>query len=696
MLRSIILLLCCLVLVVPLFSEEFPIATGNYSQTYPEIAFDGENYYVVFVDKRTGSSFYGFYGKKVAPDGDLVPGEIELVPAHNAISFMHHIARGDDQYLFAWSRQRDPYNYTRDTYARRLDGQGQPVGTSFRISIGNTASASFIRIAYDGDNYLVIWQEGMPTQGSHIRGQFITPEGNLLGQNFSIRPDDLGNDVAQIYPDIVFDGTNYFVVWDDGRTGSRCVYGQFISPEGDFVGENIVISTEPVDQMLVQVAYNGTHFLVIWADGRHSSNDKSVYGQLLDTEGNLVGDHIPISIMYDNIEKSWPSLASNGNQFLVAWREDLYSGYPSSNLNPEKDVIFSSAGIEDYSRQYLWYDVYGRLINPDGSYATDEFVICDEVFHQDEQNVSSDMQDFLVAWEDSRNQNQYYDIYGLIIEGEPAPEYYPPQNPAAELVNINEIYLSWDEPLPSDLIPDAYRIYEDEELLAIIEDPEILHYQTEGRDAGLYSFYITAIYEDIFESEPSEVVEITVSLPPPEDFSAELIDMSVFCSWQPPVPERELTGYILYHNDSVLAELTETEYIHQNPIMGLNTYYVTAVYDELYESVSSDTVDIYITGLTDDDLIPVSATLHQNYPNPFNPLTTIYYTLTKQQLVEISIFDLRGREVRTLLSEIREPGEHSIVWDARNDQGLELSSGIYFYRMKTDEFQATRKMLLLK
>jgi len=695
MLRNTLLIISCLILTVSLFSEEFPIATGSYSQTYPEITFDGEDYFVVFVDKRIGSSYYGFYGKKVTPEGDLVPGEIELVPAHNAMSFMHHIARGDDQYLFAWSRQRDPYNYTRDTYARRLDGSGQPIGTSFRISIGNTASASFIRIGYDGENYLVIWQEGMPTQGAQIRGQFVSPTGSMVGQNFSIRPDDLPADVAQIYPDIVFDGTNYFVVWDDSRTGSRCVYGQFISPDGDFVGDNIVISTEPVDQMLVQTAFNGTHFLVIWADGRHSSNDKSVYGQLLDLDGNLVGEHIPISIVYDNIEKSWPSLASNGNQFLVAWRQDLYSGYPSYQLSPEQELINTSAGIEVSSRQYLWYDVYGRMINPDGSFATDEFVICDELFHQDEQSVASDMENFLVAWEDSRNQNQYYDIYGLIVEGETAPEFYPPQNPAAELSNINEIYISWEEPLPSDFTPQAYRIYENEELIAI-GDPEILHYTTEGRDNGLYSYYITAIYEDIFESEPSETVEITVTLLPPDDFLAELEDEFIFCSWQPPVQVRGLSGYKLYRNDTLLIELTETQYLDEAPEIGLNSYFVTALYDDLYESIASDTVDVWTTDVTDTDLLPAATALHQNFPNPFNPETTLYYTLSEQTLVEIAIFDLKGRVVRKLLSEIHEPGEHSLVWDGRNDQDRELPSGIYFSHMRTESFQATRKMLLLK
>ncbi|MBW6515458.1 MAG: T9SS type A sorting domain-containing protein [Candidatus Cloacimonetes bacterium] len=681
-----------------LWAEEFPIATGTYSQTYPQIVFDEENYYVVFVDKRGGASSYGFYGKFVTPEGDVLAGETEVVPAHNAMSFMHHLAWGDDQYLFVWSRQRGPYNYTRDTYARRLNESGQPLGASFPVSIGNTLSASFIRTAYDGENYLVIWQEGMPTQEAHIRAQFVSSTGTLIGQNFSIRPPDLPANTAQIYPDIVFDGTKYFVDWDDSRTGSRCIYAQFVSPAGDMVGDNIIITTEVANQFLVQTAFNGTHFLVVWADSRDNPNNKSIYGQLVDTSGNLVGDHIPISIVVGNMERSWPDIGSNGSQFLVTWQQDFYRSSSRSFENREREEIHIAAGVDVSDRQQLWYDVYGRVINANGSFATDEIPICTAIYHQDEPAVASDMQDFLVAWEDSRNQNQYYDIYGMIIEGEIVAEYHPPHNLTADIININEIYLTWEEPLPSTMQVIGYNIYENDLLLTEIEDLALLYYQTTGRDNGVYQYHVTAIYEDEIESDPSNLIEIEIVLLPPLNLEAE-VDTSYYIInlwWLPPTTLRELTAYRLYRNGELLIETVELFFVDTEPPLGMNDYYVIALYDDLYESEPSNVVSAGYTNITDTVNTPLVTSLNQNIPNPFNPETIIKFTVSEPTHVKLIIYNLKGQKLKTLLDEFIAAGEYQYFWNGLDEQRREMPSGIYLYQLITEKEIITRKMIMLK
>ena len=84
-------------------------------------------------------------------------------------------------------------------------------------------------------------------------------------------------------------------------------------------------------------------------------------------------------------------------------------------------------------------------------------------------------------------------------------------------------------------------------------------------------------------------------------------------------------------------------------------------------------------------------TLYQNYPNPFNPSTTINYQISEPGLVTIKVFDILGREVKTLVNENKSAGSYSIRFDGSN-----LASGIYFYRINVNEFVNTRKMLLLK
>jgi hypothetical protein len=97
------------------------------------------------------------------------------------------------------------------------------------------------------------------------------------------------------------------------------------------------------------------------------------------------------------------------------------------------------------------------------------------------------------------------------------------------------------------------------------------------------------------------------------------------------------------------------------------------------------------TGVDDVSGIPLTYTLSQNYPNPFNPTTTIEYQLPKQAFVKLKIFDLLGREVTTLMNERNAAGKHSVRFDA-----LSLTSGVYFYKLETDDFIQTRKLLLLK
>jgi hypothetical protein len=96
-------------------------------------------------------------------------------------------------------------------------------------------------------------------------------------------------------------------------------------------------------------------------------------------------------------------------------------------------------------------------------------------------------------------------------------------------------------------------------------------------------------------------------------------------------------------------------------------------------------------GIEADDYLPDSYTLLQNYPNPFNSRTTISYDLPRTSLVTIDIYDMLGRKMTTLLSSSQQAGTHSVVWDAR-----EVSSGIYFYKLKANEFSEIKRMILLK
>ena len=94
---------------------------------------------------------------------------------------------------------------------------------------------------------------------------------------------------------------------------------------------------------------------------------------------------------------------------------------------------------------------------------------------------------------------------------------------------------------------------------------------------------------------------------------------------------------------------------------------------------------------------PAAFSLASNYPNPFNPATTIRYALPQAADVRLTVYNVVGQAVRTLVAEHQSAGRYLVAWDATNDNGHSLSAGIYFYRLQAgDEFHAVKKMLLLK
>ena len=105
-----------------------------------------------------------------------------------------------------------------------------------------------------------------------------------------------------------------------------------------------------------------------------------------------------------------------------------------------------------------------------------------------------------------------------------------------------------------------------------------------------------------------------------------------------------------------------------------------------------------VTGIDDglSEALPKHFVLEQNYPNPFNPATAIRYSLPVASDVTLTIYDLVGRKVLTLVKTVQLPGEHEAVWEGKNAAGAEVSSGIYIYQLRASDFIERRKMLLIR
>jgi hypothetical protein len=132
-----------------------------------------------------------------------------------------------------------------------------------------------------------------------------------------------------------------------------------------------------------------------------------------------------------------------------------------------------------------------------------------------------------------------------------------------------------------------------------------------------------------------------------------------------------------------------------------------SIFDSMY-FMAIDDVEVYYSSFVDDtdiEILPIVTRLIGNFPNPFNPETIIRYQVAnnksqisdiRNQLVNITIYNIRGQRVRTLVNDYHQPGEHSVIWNGRDDHGNQVSSGVYFYRMTAGEVVQTRRMLLMK
>ena len=129
--------------------------------------------------------------------------------------------------------------------------------------------------------------------------------------------------------------------------------------------------------------------------------------------------------------------------------------------------------------------------------------------------------------------------------------------------------------------------------------------------------------------------------------------------------------------------------------IGAYEYWITAVDLSGLESESSGIVSAVLSS-EDEVGMPTEFALKQNYPNPFNPSTQIQYALPSETRVVISIYDITGRKVRTLVNEVQSAGYRTVMWNATNDIGRAVSAGMYIYSIQAEDFIQNRKMVLMK
>lgn len=167
-------------------------------------------------------------------------------------------------------------------------------------------------------------------------------------------------------------------------------------------------------------------------------------------------------------------------------------------------------------------------------------------------------------------------------------------------------------------------------------------------------------------------------------------------------PYRQSFKIIDITTNTVLFERNNAAYSYSVPSIWDvdNDGILEAVFSRYdYPSLTNYTLEAYNTGVptsVGSEVPVIRFELEQNYPNPFNPATTIEYNLNSSENVQLNIYDIKGERIKTLVNDFQSAGNYKVQWDGTNSQGSKLSSGVYFYSIKTGSNVSTKKMILLR
>lgn len=796
----------------------FAISTASYMQHWPAIAYDGTNYVVVWEDKRDGASL-DIYASRVSPSGSVIdPGGVAISSAQDE-QYYPAIAFNGTGYFVVWDDHRAVEEW--DTFGTRLTtsaGVLDPAGIMISSILNEQ---EWPGIAFDGTNFLVVWYDTW-TGTCDIYGARVDTSGNVLdpsGIIISAAPGD------QALPEVAFDGTNFMVIWEDFRNGTDWdIYGARVSPAGIVLDPSgIPISTATSHQWSPSLGFDGTNFLVAWGDARSTGEEAyaDIYGARVSKTG-IVLDPSGFAISLASGMQQRTAIAFDGTNFMLVW-QDTRSGVasqiygarvtPSATVLDPDGIQVSAAAPEEYlpdigfdGTNYfaVWeenrngtynFDIYGARLSTSGVVLDPNGIaISTAPYHQLYPSLVFDGTLYLVAWQDLRS-GVYYDIYaarvktsGSVLDPAGVPISIGEEHqlyPATGTSGPGSLFIAYSAVVPTSGVCSARRIVGNI-WGGITTEPQCIGYWafdegggTIATDSALANNGIVydAAWVDGIKGKALSFDGVISYVRIPDIFAYNLTDELSVEAWIRMTPSQtSLMPNIFdkshraeveppYYSGYALCGSVDEDYsigftacngtscLESNSVVPLNDgtwhfiagtfssrdsaicFYLNGKlttqqefrgqlgvnygdvflgrwwYGGKYFSGIIDEVKIYPVALTEeeiaqhftetytgvnDDLTTPKAPaervfLAQNSPNPFNPVTVLSFYLAEDAHIKLSIFDIGGKEVSVLRHGPASSGWHTVSWEAAG-----LSSGVYFVRLDAGEAVRVRKAVLLK
>lgn len=374
--------------------SEFMIDTKRFYgaspglQFYPEVVFDGMNYFVVWDQAvlMPGDISYtsdGIYGARINQNGMVL--DSVNIPIAIGNYRWPDVSFDSTNYLVIWEKDSAVYGSRITTEGIILDPNG--------IRISHSEGYWFPVVAFNGTNYLIVWKG----RTGGLYGVRISPLFEIL-------------DTADIFicaapavikPAICSDGRDYFVVWSGDYTP---INGIKINNQG--IPSSPIIISPDNNNKNPSVNFDGTNYLVVWEKFIDNNWGTDIYGRRVSAEG-IVIDPADKQISHLNTCEWRPEICFNGTRYLIVYYINIKQ---TSN--------------------YSAYDIYGSFVTPDFT-VTAPFAICTVLEDQSEPVITSNNDEYYVVWQDERSGPNEIDIYGSRVSAsgnilDPGVLFYPP------------------------------------------------------------------------------------------------------------------------------------------------------------------------------------------------------------------------------------------------------------------------------
>jgi hypothetical protein len=409
-----------------------PISNAIYDQVNPQLSFDGTNYFVAWEDDR--GSDLDIYGTRVDTAGTVLdPNGFKICPISVAEERLPSVVFDGTNYFVAWT----DYRIDGDIYGARVDTAGTVLdSTGILMSMGVNSQTN-PKVASDGINYFVVWEDN--SGGGDILGARVSPGGVVLDSTVIPISTSTGQ---QLSPYVIFGDSDYFVVWQDYRFGNADIFGARVRTDGVVLDSSgILISAATDDQTSPKVIFGGNQYFVFWNDYRTGGGHPRVYGARVNTDG-IVLDSSGIQI---SPAATWgphpPEAAFDGTNYFLVWQDfrsdeaDVYGARVSTTgivLDPtgipvsamrygqgSPHVVFDSVNyfvVWDDWRTGGYLDIYGARVSTAGVVLEPAGIpISTAGYNQYAPELIFDGTNYFVVWNDERFGYGIGDIYGARV-----------------------------------------------------------------------------------------------------------------------------------------------------------------------------------------------------------------------------------------------------------------------------------------